>query len=262
MTHMLSSLAGGKLVVALEVGPLPSFFRPSASQRLETPFDWIITGRIQSPSHLRFRPRRRPCSLGWNPARAGYHASIRSGYRGGLPGRAWTKQVLEMHRCKGLWTSWRYVFFFLFPPPSSFASSFLSTRFKEKKGGNWLWSNVVTELESGTSPVYTIPDLLKIHRAHHMFTKHQLYQIPLASQDLEAAFGGQIICKWVVSPVFSLFLYPPCQGWGWLWLWYANSENMYEVGEKGVLVVFVHDLWVYSFCLCPRKKKGGGKLFW
>lgn len=39
MTHMLSSLADGKLVVALEVGPLPSFFRPSASQRLETPFD-------------------------------------------------------------------------------------------------------------------------------------------------------------------------------------------------------------------------------
>lgn len=38
-----------------------------------------------------------------------------------------------------------------------------------------------------------------------MFTKHQLYQIPLASQELEAAFGGQIICKWVAF-VFSIVL--------------------------------------------------------
>jgi histone deacetylase 6 len=38
-------------------------------------------------------------------------------------------------------------------------------------------------------------DLLKIHRAHHMFTKHGLYQIPLASSDLESAFGGQVICR-------------------------------------------------------------------
>lgn len=150
--------------------------------------------------------------------------------------------------------------FLILPPPSFLLRFFLFIYPLQgkKKGGNWLWSNVVTELESGTSPVYTIPDLLKIHRAHHMFTKHQLYQIPLASQDLEAAFGGQIICKWVVSPVFSLFLYPPCQGWGWLWLWYANSENMYEVGEKGVLVVFVHDLWVLAFVYAQEKKRGGG----
>ncbi|RSH94679.1 Histone deacetylase hda1 [Saitozyma podzolica] len=59
-------------------------------------------------------------------------------------------------------------------------------------------------------PVVGIPDLLKIHRAHHMFTKHGLYQIPLASSDLESAFGGQVIC----------------------------SEGVYE---PGVLVVFVHD---------------------
>lgn len=40
-----------------------------------------------------------------------------------------------------------------------------------------------------------IVDLLKIHRAHHMFTKHNLFQIPLASQELEEAFGGQVVCK-------------------------------------------------------------------
>ncbi len=30
-----------------------------------------------------------------------------------------------------------------------------------------------------------------------MFTKHGLFQIPLASPELEAAFAGQLICKWV-----------------------------------------------------------------
>lgn len=79
------------------------------------------------------------------------------------------------------------------PPFRSFPLFFLYLLFKEKE--NLTWDNAVIELENGTSPVYTIPDLLKIHRAHHMFTKHQLYQIPLASQELEAAFGGQIICK-------------------------------------------------------------------
>lgn len=40
MTHMLSSLADGKLVVALEVGPLPSFFSPLLHHRdWEPPFD-------------------------------------------------------------------------------------------------------------------------------------------------------------------------------------------------------------------------------
>ncbi|WVR03811.1 hypothetical protein IAU60_000807 [Kwoniella sp. DSM 27419] len=71
----------------------------------------------------------------------------------------------------------------------------------------------VDALESGASPITSIPDLLKIHRAHHMFTKHELFQIPLADESLEREFGGQVIC----------------------------SENVYEMGPKGVLVVFVHD---------------------
>lgn len=60
----------------------------------------------------------------------------------------------------------------------------------------------------------TCLDLLKAHRAHHMFTKHGLYQIPLASEELQAMFDGQVIC----------------------------SPTVYEAGEKSVLVVFVHDL--------------------
>lgn len=42
---------------------------------------------------------------------------------------------------------------------------------------------------------YLTLDLLKIHRAHHLFTKHNLFQIPLASQELEEAFGGQVVCR-------------------------------------------------------------------
>ena len=45
------------------------------------------------------------------------------------------------------------------------------------------------------APVVSITDLLKAYRARHLYTKHDLYQIPLASQALEEAFGGQIICK-------------------------------------------------------------------
>lgn len=57
-------------------------------------------------------------------------------------------------------------------------------------------------------------DILKAHRAEHMFRKHNLYQIPLASEELQAMFEGQVIC----------------------------SPTVYEAGEKSVLVVFVHDL--------------------
>ncbi|WWD16504.1 hypothetical protein CI109_100930 [Kwoniella shandongensis] len=71
----------------------------------------------------------------------------------------------------------------------------------------------VTALEDGSSPIHSIPELLKIHRAYHMHAKYDLLQIPLASPELEAAFAGQIIC----------------------------NEGVYEVGPKGVLVVFVHD---------------------
>lgn len=56
--------------------------------------------------------------------------------------------------------------------------------------------------------------MLKAYRAQHMFTKHAMYQIPLASEELESLFEGQVIC----------------------------TPTVYEAGEKSVLVVFVHDL--------------------
>ncbi|KIR82282.1 histone deacetylase 6/10 [Cryptococcus gattii EJB2] len=152
MTHMLSSLAGGKLVVALEGG-----YNLRAISDSALAVTRVLLGEI-------------PPELGILRAS---QAATEVVYQVALEqSKYW--ECIDVKACE---------------PPE------------------------VIELENGTSPVYTIPDLLKIHRAHHMFTKHQLYQIPLASQELEAAFGGQIIC----------------------------NENMYEVGEKGVLVVFVHD---------------------
>lgn len=61
--------------------------------------------------------------------------------------------------------------------------------------------------------VWSIPEILKTHRAHHLFNKHRLFQIPLANPDLEERFSDQVFC----------------------------TENVYEAGEKSVLVVFAHD---------------------
>jgi histone deacetylase 6 len=52
----------------------------------------------------------------------------------------------------------------------------------------------VTTIEDSPA-VFTIPNLLKLHRSHHLYEKHGLHQVPLASLELEAAFGGQVICK-------------------------------------------------------------------
>ena len=65
-----------------------------------------------------------------------------------------------------------------------------------------------------------------------MFTRHGLFQIPLASPDLEAAFTGQLICKYVREVDTEVIMMTN----------ETNSEGVYEAGPKGVLVVFVHDL--------------------
>jgi hypothetical protein len=59
-------------------------------------------------------------------------------------------------------------------------------------------------------------DILKAHRAHHLFHNHRLFQIPLASEALEESFGGQVTC----------------------------SEHVCDVKPEDVLVLFVHDLYV------------------
>lgn len=67
--------------------------------------------------------------------------------------------------------------------------------------------------DENISPVIPIPDILKVYRSHHLFNKYQLFQIPLASEELEESYGGQVLC----------------------------NEKVYEAGNSGVLVVFVHD---------------------
>ena len=43
-----------------------------------------------------------------------------------------------------------------------------------------------------------------------MFTKHNLFQIPLASEELEEAFGGQVLCRWVTVPGTALMTARMC----------------------------------------------------
>ncbi|WVF65792.1 hypothetical protein IAT40_000526 [Kwoniella sp. CBS 6097] len=152
MAHMLSALAGGKLVVALEGGYNLKAISDSALAVAhvllgETPAELDVIQASEAATEVIYQ-----C------------AKVQSTY--------W--QSIDVKACE---------------PPE------------------------VSAMEDGSSPITSIPDLLKIHRAHHMFTKHSLFQIPLASAELEESFGGQVIC----------------------------SENVYEAGPRGVLVVFVHD---------------------
>lgn len=59
----------------------------------------------------------------------------------------------------------------------------------------------------------TTPDILKIHRAHHLFSEYGLFEIPLASEELNDAFASQVIC----------------------------TEGIFNPDSSDVLVVFAHD---------------------
>jgi hypothetical protein len=41
----------------------------------------------------------------------------------------------------------------------------------------------------------SVPDLIKIYRADHLFRKYELCVVPLASAELEANFGKQVIVR-------------------------------------------------------------------
>ncbi|WVQ79099.1 hypothetical protein IAT38_001193 [Cryptococcus sp. DSM 104549] len=152
MTHMLTALAGGKVVVALEGG-----YNLEAISNSALAVARVLLGET-------------PAELG--PMQASEVA---------------TEVVFQVAQQQSKY--WKSINVKACEPPE------------------------VSALEDGSSPVYSISDLLKIHRAHHMFSKHGLFQIPLASEELEELFGGQVIC----------------------------NEGVYEKGSTGVLVVFVHD---------------------
>ncbi|WVN90743.1 uncharacterized protein L203_105985 [Cryptococcus depauperatus CBS 7841] len=152
MSHMLSALAGGKLVVALEGGYNLRAISDSA----------LAVARVL---------------LGEIPPELGYLQAS----------EAATETIYQVAKEQSKY--WKSIDVKACEPPE------------------------VDRLENGSSAIFSIPDLLKVHRAHYLFTKHDLFQVPLASPDLDEAFSGQIIC----------------------------NESVYEVGKKGVLVVFVHD---------------------
>ncbi|WWC68627.1 uncharacterized protein I206_102558 [Kwoniella pini CBS 10737] len=152
MTHMLSALAGGKLVVALEGGYNLKAISDSA----------LAVAQVL---------------LGETPAELEAHQASEVA----------TEVIYQCAKVQSKY--WKSIDVKSCEPPE------------------------ITALEDGSSPVISIPDLLKLHRSWHMYEKHQLFQIPLASPELETAFGGQVMC----------------------------SDGVYEVASKGVLVVFVHD---------------------
>ncbi|WVQ74620.1 hypothetical protein IAR50_004221 [Cryptococcus sp. DSM 104548] len=153
MTHMLSSLAGGKLVVALEGG-----YNLHAISNSALAVTRVLLGEI-------------PPALGKVPKAS----------------EAATEVVWQVAKEQSKY--WKTIDVKACEPPELHTTA------------------------EGTPAVYNIADLLKVHRAHWMFERHNLYQVPLASPDLEAAFSGQVIC----------------------------NEGVYEAGRKGVLVVFAHD---------------------
>lgn len=84
----------------------------------------------------------------------------------------------------------------------------------------------------GDEPVTTsIPELLKAHRANHLWEKHGMYQIPLASEELEDAFSGQVMCKYVCH--FFRRCRQIADGW--------TSGDLFDKGTTDTLVLFVHD---------------------
>jgi len=92
MTHMLCALAGGKVVVALEVGPLLS-----RTARLS-----YTSGRIQSRRHIPLLPRCRPGPSWGDTCRNWSTRGIRGGYRGHVSSGQGAIDVLEEHRCERL----------------------------------------------------------------------------------------------------------------------------------------------------------------
>ncbi|KAL1406389.1 Histone deacetylase hda1 [Vanrija albida] len=152
MTHMLSALANGKLVVALEGGYNLKAIADSS----------LAVAQVL---------------LGETPADIGEVEASESG----------TEVMLQVAKVQSKY--WKNI----------------DVKSCEKPE--------VTTLANGTSPVIAIPDILKIYRAHHLFSKYGLFEIPLASEELNDAYASQVIC----------------------------SEGIFNPESSDVLVVFAHD---------------------
>ncbi|WOO83917.1 Histone deacetylase clr3 [Vanrija pseudolonga] len=152
MTHMLSALAKGKLVVALEGGYNLKAIADSS----------LAVGRVL---------------LGETPDDIGEVEASEAG----------TEVVLQAAKVQSKY--WKNV----------------TVKSCEKPE--------VTTLANGAQATTGIPDILKIYRAHHLFSQYGLFEIPLASEELNDAFASQVIC----------------------------TEGIFSPDSSKVLVVFAHD---------------------
>jgi histone deacetylase 6 len=72
-----------------------------------------------------------------------------------------------------------------------------------------------------------VPDLIKIYRADHLFRKYELCVVPLASAELEANFGKQVIVRCDVVWVFLMpaTMYTNQERW-----WYLCTICKFKLG--------------------------------
>jgi len=61
------------------------------------------------------------------------------------------------------------------------------------------WKNVDPKAceprEEVEEMAFSIPEILKAHRQHYLYTQHQMLQVPLMTEELESRFGTQIMCS-------------------------------------------------------------------
>lgn len=43
--------------------------------------------------------------------------------------------------------------------------------------------------------IHTIPDILKAHRQHYLYTEFGMFQVPLLVDAFEEALGTQVMCR-------------------------------------------------------------------
>ena len=162
---MLSALAGGRVVVALEVG-----YRVAVAAKVVA---LIVQGGYNLEAISRSALAVAQVLLGENPAEMGPLKAS----------EAATEVIHQVAKVQSKY--WKSIDVKACEPPEVEAT-------EEHKPVIPVPGKYRLHMRRDYS---LMPDLLKIYRAHHMFSKYNLFQVPLASTELEDAFGGQVMCK-------------------------------------------------------------------
>ncbi|KAG6916665.1 hypothetical protein DXG01_005889 [Tephrocybe rancida] len=84
-------------------------------------------------------------------------------------------------------------------PPMVAGESATETVFLVAREQSKYWKNVdpkACEPREGLEDIsFSIPEILKAHRQHYLYTQHDMMQIPLMSPELERRFSTQIMCS-------------------------------------------------------------------